>query len=130
MTRRWASSRRGIVILVMAAVGLAGTSASADPEEIQITSLRADPVALFKCEDPSTPVGQLFRKDFHGPWTATKNPDRPMFLRVMVDSQPYCLKAHLVEAKTPVPATNAPKECKDKAGKPPKPGFNRGLGQC
>jgi hypothetical protein len=52
-----------------------------------------------------------------------------MFLRVVVDGDRYCVKAYLVEANTPVPATNAAGECKPEGGTQPKPGFSRGVGE-
>ena len=119
---------RGMVVIwAMVTVAFTGSSASAD--ELQVTKIRGDSVALFRCDDLSKSVQQVSQREFRGPWAATKEPDNPMFLRVVVHADRNCVKAHLVEANTPVPATNAAGECKPKGGKQPKPGFSRGVGE-
>jgi hypothetical protein len=125
---------RGMVVIwAMVTVAFTGSSASAD--ELQVTKIRGDSVDLFSCDDLSKSVGQVSQNEFRGPgkfrgpWPATKQSDRPLFLRVVVDGDRYCVKAYLVEANTTMPATSAAGECKPKGGKQPKPGFSRGVGE-
>lgn len=122
-----------VVIWAMVTVAVTGSSASAD--ELQVTKIRGDSIDLFSCDDLSQSVWQVSQREFQGPgkfrgpWPATKKPDKPMFLRVVVDGDGYCVKAYLVEANTTIPATSAAGECKSKGGKQPKPGFSRGVGE-
>jgi len=110
-----------------------GSAAAAD--ELQITNLRGNSVDLFGCDDLSKSVWRVSQSEFRGPgkfrgpWPATKEPDKPMFLRVVVNGDRYCVKAYLVEANTPVPATSAGGECQPKGGKQSKPAFSRGVGE-
>ena len=119
--------RRVVTTWAIGTVVFTGSAASAD--DLQITKIRGDSVALFRCDDLSTSIRQVTQREFRGPWAATKEPDNPMFLRVVVDGDRYCVKSYLVEANTPVPGTNAAGECKPKGGKQPKPGFSRGVGE-
>jgi hypothetical protein len=124
----YAALIRGIITTwAIGTVAFVESAASAD--ELQITKIRGDSVALFRCDDLSKSVRQVSQREFRGPWAATKEPDNPMFLRVVVDGDRNCVKAHLVEANTPVPATNAAGECKPKGGTQPKPGFSHGVGE-
>ena len=134
MTKRTPLIRRVLVISLVAAFASAASAASADKPTLEVRKLRTDPVALFKCHDLSNPNLLVTQEDFRsgrskGPWAASKDADNPMFLRVWVDSEPYCVKAHLVEATSPVPATKADAECKTSSGKQPKPAFVRGVGE-
>jgi len=119
--------RRMVVIWAM--VAIAGTGSSASAEELQVTKIRGESVDLFRCDDLSRSVRPVSQREFRGPWPAMKEPDNPMFLRVVVDGDRYCVKAHLVEANTTIPATSAAGECQPKGGKQPKPGFSRGVGE-
>ena len=135
MTKRTPRIRRVLAISLVAAFASAASAASADRPPLEVRKLRKrHPVALFKCHDLSKLILLVTQEDFRsgrskGPWAASKDADNPMFLRVWVDSEPYCVKAHLVEANSPVPATKTDAECKTSSGKQPKPAFVRGVGE-
>ena len=123
-----------IVVWLMAVVGSAGPATSADErqseERLEVRKLRGGaPVALFKCDDLSTPAQQVAPEQFQGPWAAKTDKARPMYLRVTVTGEEYCVKKHLVETDATVPATRDGKECK-KSGVKPRPASDRNVGGC
>lgn len=121
---------RAVGVSLLAVIGLAGPAASADEEQFEIRRLRGDdPVALFDCGDLSKPVRRVNPGPLERPWAATNDKDKPMHLIAKVDGVEYCVKKILVETNRAVPATKGGTECRRSGDKPPRPGFNRGVGE-
>lgn len=130
MRRRRAVGHRIASVSLMVTTWLVAAPGGAQEVPVEITKLRDKTVALYRCEDTSKPALEYSRERFLGPWKATKDPDKPMLLRVVVDGDPYCVKAYMVETRTVVPATRSGGECKTAGGKqPPRAGFTRGMGE-
>ena len=62
--------------------------------------LRTEKVTLYDCnpeKDKRKAVKDVARKDFRGPWLATRDPASPLYLKVQVDREEYCVRAFAVE---------------------------------
>jgi hypothetical protein len=114
---------------------LGGTSAgpgAAAEETWTVKGLRTEKVTLYDCHpdrDKRKPQMDVARKDFKGPWVATRDPASPLYLRVQVERVEYCVRAFAVDTDKPV-TIQKDMECRAMvAGKQPKTGATRGVGE-
>jgi hypothetical protein len=111
---------------------LAGATAPAVAETFSVKGLRTEKVTLYDCnpdKDKRRPQMDVARKDFHAAWPATRDPVSPLFLRVQIERTEYCVRAFAVETDRPV-AIQKDAECGAMvAGKQPKTGATRGVGE-
>ncbi len=125
---RWREAL-GIALLV----GAAAPAAAPGSETFSVKGLRTEKVTLYDCnkeKDQRKPVKDVARKDFRGPWSATRDPASPLYLKVQVDREEYCVRAFAVETDRTV-AIEKGVECNAMvAGKQPKTGATRGVGEC
>ena len=126
---RWREAL-GVALLLGASAGRAAPQGS---ETFSVKGLRTEKVTLYDCnqdKDKRKAVKDVARKDFRGPWSATRDPASPLYLRVQVDREEYCVRAFVVETDRPV-AIEKGVECNAMvAGKQPKTGATRGVGEC
>lgn len=125
---------------VVAAVALAGATAgwtpgvsaqgTPGPETFNIVGLRMSKVTLYR--DCSMEKGvSLSREDLEKrkPWRATNDAKSAVYYWVKMDGGDYCVKAFAVETDRPVPVVKD-EECRTRvAGRPPKTGAVRGVGE-
>ena len=72
---------------------------------------------------------EVAREDFKGPWPATRDPASPLYLRVQVEQVEYCVRAFAVDTDKTV-TIQKDSECRATvAGKQPKTGATRGVGE-
>ncbi len=118
----------GIALLL----GASAAPAGAAEETWTVKGLRTEKVTLYDCNpdrDKRKPQMEVARKDFKGPWVATRD-SSPLYLKVRVDSAEYCVRAFAVDTEKPV-AIERDRECGAMvAGKQPKTGATRGVGEC
>jgi hypothetical protein len=118
---------------------LLGGTASAAPvaaqrsETFSVKGLRTEKVTLYDCNremDKRKAVKDVAKKDFRGSWSATRDPASPLYLKVQVDREEYCVRAFAVETDRTVEIQKGV-ECNAMvAGKQPKTGATRGVGEC
>ncbi len=76
--------------------------------------LRTEKVTLYDCnkeKDKRKAVKDVTRKDFRGPWPATRDPASPLYLKVQVERTEYCVRAFAVETDKTV-AIEKDMECR------------------
>jgi hypothetical protein len=121
MTGRWRRSELTSCLLLL----LAGTASAQD---VNIVGLRTDPVMLYRdCKMDQTVV--VTKQQFKGPWPARRDPNSSLYLHLVRDGVPYCVKAFAVSTDQVI---NVPKnaECGPQRGGPsPKAGSERGIGE-
>lgn len=120
---RW---REAIVVTGLLAAGGAAWA----EEAFNVTGLRMNKVTLYK--DCNMEKGVPFtREDLEKrkPWRATKDPNTSVHYWVKMDDGNYCVKAFAVETDRAVPVAKD-EECNTRvAGRPPKTGAVRGVGE-
>jgi hypothetical protein len=126
---RWCEAL-GIALLLG---GPSAAPAAAAEETWSVKGLRTEKVTLYDCNpdrDKRKPQMDVTRRDFKGPWVATRDPASPLYLKVQVDRAEYCVRAFAVDTEKPV-AIERDRECGAMvAGKLPKTGATRGVGEC
>lgn len=118
------------------ALGIAVLLAAGAPawgqETFSVKGLRTEKVTLYDCnpeKDKRRAQREVARKDFTAAWPATRDPASPLYLRVQVDRAEYCVRAFAVETDRPV-VIQKDAECGTMvAGKQPKTGATRGVGE-
>jgi hypothetical protein len=129
---RWREAL-GIALLLGGAGGATAPAAAQDTETFTVKGLRTDKVTLYDCnpdKDKRKAQKDVARKDFRGPWPATRDVASTVYLKVQVDGADYCVRAFAVETDRPV-AIKKDLECHAMvAGKQPKTGATRGVGEC
>lgn len=132
MGRRRMRWREALGIALLLGGASAGPAAAAE-ESWTVKGLRTEKVTLYDCNpdrDKRKPQMDVARKDFKGPWMATRDPASPLYLKVQVDRVEYCVRAFAVETEKPV-VIDRDRECGAMvAGKLPKTGATRGVGEC
>ncbi|HEY7869996.1 MAG TPA: hypothetical protein VIF59_12255 [Methylomirabilota bacterium] len=111
---------------------LAGADAAGAQETFTVKALRTEKVTLYDCnpeKDKRKPQREVARKDFQGGWPATRDPASSLYLKVQVDRTEYCVRAFSVETDRTV-TIEKDQECGAMvAGKQPKTGATRGVGE-
>lgn len=111
---------------------LAGAGTGWAQETFNVKGLRTDKVTLYDCnseKEKRKPQREVAKKDFRGPWSATRDPSSPLYLKVQVDKSEYCVRAFAVETDKPV-TIQKDKECGAMvAGRQLKTGATRGVGE-
>ncbi len=129
---RWREAL-GIALLLGGASGSAAPVAGEENETFSVKGLRTEKVTLYDCnpdKDKRKAQKDVARKDFRGPWSATRDLASTVYLKVQVDGAEYCVRAFAVETDRPV-AIKKDLECQAMvAGKQPKTGATRGVGEC
>lgn len=130
---RWREAAVTAAVLAAASAGWTpGVSAQATPgpESFNIVGLRMSRVTLYK--DCSMDKGVAFsREDLEKrkPWRATTDAKTAVYYWVKMDGADYCVKAFAVETDRVVPVVKD-EECRTRvAGRPPKTGAVRGVGE-
>ncbi len=130
---RWREVAVTAAVLAAASAGWTpGVSAQATPgpESFNIVGLRMSRVTLYK--DCSMDKGVAFsREDLEKrkPWRATTDAKTAVYYWVKMDGADYCVKAFAVETDRVVPVLKD-EECRTRvAGRPPKTGAVRGVGE-
>lgn len=130
---RWREAAVTAAVLAAASAGRTpGVSAQATPgpESFNIVGLRMSRVTLYK--DCSMDKGVAFsREDLEKrkPWRATTDAKTAVYYWVKMDGADYCVKAFAVETDRVVPVVKD-EECRTRvAGRPPKTGAVRGVGE-
>lgn len=130
---RWREAAVTAAVLAAASAGWTpGVSAQATPgpESFNIVGLRMSRVTLYK--DCSMDKGVAFsREDLEKrkPWRATTDAKTAVYYWVKMDGADYCVKAFAVETDRVVPVLKD-EECRTRvAGRPPKTGAVRGVGE-
>lgn len=130
---RWREAAVTAAVLAAASAGWTpGVSAQATPgpESFNIVGLRMSRVTLYK--DCSMDKGVAFsREDLETrkPWRATTDAKTAVYYWVKMDGADYCVKAFAVETDRVVPVVKD-EECRTRvAGRPPKTGAVRGVGE-
>jgi hypothetical protein len=130
---RWREAVVAAVVLAGATAGWTpGVSAQGTPgpEAFNIVGLRMSKVTLYR--DCSMDKGVSFsREDLEKrkPWRATNDAKTAVYYWVKMDGGDYCVKAFAVETDRVVPVAKD-EECKTRvAGRPPKTGAVRGVGE-
>ena len=133
MRRRLERWREAAVALAVSSVGWTpGVSAqvTTGAEAFIIVGLRMSKVTLYR--DCSMDKGVPFsREDLEKrkPWRATNDAKTAVYYWVKMDGADYCVKAFAVETDRVVPVAKD-EECKTRvAGRPPKTGAVRGVGE-
>ena len=126
---RW---REGLGIVLLLGSTSAAPAAAAE-ETWTVKGLRTEKVTLYDCNpdrDKRKPQMDVARKDFKGPWVAMRDPASPLYLKVQVDRVEDCVRVFAVDTEKPV-AIERDRECGAMvAGKLPKTGATRGVGEC
>ena len=111
---------------------LAGAGTARAQEVFSVKGLRTEKVTLYDCnpeKEKRKPQKEVAKQDFRGPWSATRDPSSPLYLKVQVDKHEYCVRAFAVETDKPV-TNQKDKECGAMvAGREPKTGATRGVGE-
>ena len=111
---------------------LAGASPAGGQETFSVKALRTERVTLYDCnpeKDKRQVQGEVAKKDFRPGWPATRDPASPLYLKVQVDRVEYCVRAFAVETNRSV-TIQKDMECGAMvAGKQPKTGATRGVGE-
>lgn len=130
---RWRETAVAAVTLAVASAGWTpAVSAQGAPgtEAFNIVGLRMSRITLYK--DCSMDKGVAFsREDLEKrkPWRATTDANTAVYYWVKMDGADYCVKAFAVETDRVVPVVKD-EECRTRvAGRPPKTGAVRGVGE-
>ena len=130
---RWREAAVTAAVLAVAGAGWtpgASAQATSGPESFNIVGLRMSRVTLYK--DCSMDKGVAFsREDLEKrkPWRATTDAKTAVYYWVKMDGAEYCVKAFAVETDRVVPVVKD-EECRTRvAGRPPKTGAVRGVGE-
>jgi hypothetical protein len=101
----------------------------AQEERFNVKAFRTDRVDLYDCGVDKRKTGQeLTKAGFSGPLPATREPSSPLYLRVHVNGQQYCVRAFAVQTDKVI--TVPDKECGTRvAGKQVSTGATRGVGE-
>jgi hypothetical protein len=120
--------------LVLAAATVAWPAAprAQDPpaQSFNIVGLRMNKVTLYR-ECAMDKGVSISREDVEKrkPWRATTDPKTSVYYWVKMDGADYCVKAFAVETDRTVPVAKD-EECRTRvAGRPPKTGAVRGVGE-
>ena len=120
------------IALVLVGGGGAGSAAAQGNETFSVKGLRTDKVTLYDCnkeKDKRRAVKEVTRDKFVGPWPAIRDPDSPLYLKVQVEQVEYCVRAFAVDTDKAV-TIQKDIECRAMvAGKQPKTGATRGVGE-
>lgn len=120
------------IALVLLGGGGAGSAAAQGDETFSVKGLRTEKVTLYDCnkeKDKRKAVREVTREKFVGPWPATRDPDSPLYLKVQVERVEYCVRAFAVDTDKTV-TIQKDIECRATvAGKQPKTGATRGVGE-
>jgi len=121
-----------LVLLGGGSAGSAGPAAAQGTETFSVKGLRTGKVTLYDCnkeQDKRRAVKDVTREQFVGPWPATRDPDSPLYLKVQVERVEYCVRAFAVDTDKTV-TIQKDIECRAMvAGKQPKTGATRGVGE-
>ena len=129
---RWREAAVAAMVLAGAVGWTPGVSAQGTPgpEAFNIIGLRMSKVTLYR--DCSMDKGVPFsREDLEKrkPWRATNDAKTAVYYWVKMDGGDYCVKAFAVETDRVVPVVKD-EECRTRvAGRPPKTGAVRGVGE-
>lgn len=135
MTRRLGRWRRavlaGVVLAAAGAVWPPPLPAQNNPtQSFNIVGLRMGKVTLYR-ECAMDKGVTISREDVEKrkPWPATSDPKTSVYYWVKMDGADYCVKAFAVETDRAVPVAKD-EECQSRvAGRPPKTGAVRGVGE-
>ena len=135
MTRRLGRWHRavgtGLVLAATAAAAPPPLAAQGNPaESFNIVGLRMSKVTLYR-ECAMDKGVSISREDVEKrkPWRATSDPKTSVYYWVKMDGADYCVKAFAVETDRAVPVAKD-EECRTRvAGRPPKTGAVRGVGE-
>ena len=120
---RWREAAGAALVLIVGGAAWA-------QDAFNVTGLRMNRVTLYK--DCNMEKGIPFTRDDlekRKPLRATKDPNTSVHYWVKLDDGNYCVKAFAVETDKPVPVVKD-EECNTKvAGRPPKTGAVRGVGE-
>lgn len=120
------------IALLLGGAGSAGPAAAQGNETFSVKGLRTEKVTLYECNrerDKRKAVKDVTREKFVGTWPATRDPDSPLYLRVRVERVEYCVRAFSVDTDKTV-TIQKDIECRAMvAGKQPKTGDTRGVGE-
>jgi hypothetical protein len=126
---RWREAL-GIALLLAGAAAPAAMAQGTDA--FSVKGLRTAKVTLYDCnkeKDKRQAIRDVTRDKFVGPWPAIRDPDSPLYLKVQVDQMEYCVRAFAVETDRTV-TIQKDIECRAMvAGKQPKTGATRGVGE-
>lgn len=112
-------------IVGTALLALAGTAWG---QEFNITGLRTDSVTLYK--DCKMDQGvSITKQQFQGVWPARKDPSSSLYYHLVRDGVNYCVKAFSVSTDQPVKVEKGTECNVQVAGRPPKTGAVRGVGE-
>ena len=95
--------RRLEATVVALLVACAGTTWA--QETFSVKGFRTEKVTLYDCnpdKEKRKPQREVARSDFRGPWSASRDPSSPLYLKVQVDKSEYCVRAFAVETDKPV----------------------------
>ena len=135
MTRRLERWHRavtaGLVLAAATAAWPAAPRAQVTPtQSFNIVGLRMSKVTLYR-ECAMDKGVSISREDVEKrkPWPATSDPKTSVYYWVKMDGADYCVKAFAVETDRAVPVAKD-EECQSRvAGRPPKTGAVRGVGE-
>jgi hypothetical protein len=92
-----------------------------------VTALRTERIDLYDCGADKKKTGQeLTKVGFPGSLPAATESSSPLYLRVHVNGQPYCVKAFTVQTDKTIAVPET--KCTQVAGKQPRSGATRGIG--
>jgi hypothetical protein len=129
---RWREALGIALLLGGGGAGSASPAGAQGVETFSVKGLRTEKVTLYDCNkerDKRRAVKDVTREQFVGPWPATRDPDSPLYLRVQVERAEYCVRAFAVDTDKTV-TIQKDIECRAMvAGKQPKTGATRGVGE-
>ena len=121
----------GLVLTAAVAAAPPPLAAQGTPtESFNIVGLRMSKVTLYR-ECAMDKGVSISREDVEKrkPWRATADPKTSVYYWVKMDGADYCVKAFAVETDRAVPVAKD-EECRTRvAGRPPKTGAVRGVGE-
>jgi hypothetical protein len=124
MTTRHLLRLEAIVVLLLLGAPGAGR---AQENRFNVTALRTERIDLYDCGADKKKTGQeLTKVGFPGSLPATTESSSPLYLRVHVNGQPYCVKAFAVQTDKTIAVPET--KCTQVAGKQPGSGATRGIG--
>lgn len=113
-------------------LALSAVAAPVAAETFSVTALRTEKVTLYDCnpdKDKRKAQAEVDRKSFVPAWPATRDPVSPLYLKVHANGGEYCVRAFAVQTDRPV-RIEKDAECGAMvAGKQPKTGAIRGVGE-
>ncbi len=123
MTTRHLLRLEAIAVLLLLGAPDAGR---AEESRFNVTALRADRIDLYDCGDKKKTGQELTKVGFSGSLPAATESGSPLYLRVHVNGQPYCVKAFAVQTDKTIAVPET--KCVQVAGKQPGSGATRGIG--